>query len=177
GSVALIRVADAIIDRGRKIAAAHFEADPKQIKFEDGVFQVTGADNRHISIKEVARLSFRMRPDLIGDQQGLSEKRIVAPAGPTFPNGCHICEVEIDPDTGLVEFTRYAICDDVGRIINPLLVKGQIHGGVVQGLGQVLLENIAYDENGQLLSGSFMDYAMPRASDMPDILSVTNQVV
>lgn len=177
GSVALIKAADAIIDRSKKIAAAHFEVEPDQITFEDGVFQISGADNRHISMKEVARLSFRMRPDLIGDQQGLSEKRIVAPAGPTFPNGCHICEVEIDPDTGHVEFTRYAICDDVGRIVNPLLVKGQIHGGVVQGLGQVLLENIAYDENGQLLSGSFMDYAMPRASDMPDILSETNEVV
>lgn len=177
GSVALIRVADAIIARGKKIAAAHFEVSPDQIVFESGAFQVVGADNRHVSMKDVARLSFTLSPDLMDGQLGLSEKRIVAPAGPTFPNGCHICEVEIDPDTGLVEFTRYAVCDDVGRVVNPMLVKGQIHGGVVQGLGQILLENIAYDENGQLLSGSFMDYAMPRASDMPDILSVSNEVV
>jgi carbon-monoxide dehydrogenase large subunit len=177
GSVALIKAADAIVARSKKIAAANFGIDPDEIIFEDGVFQVKGTDNRHISMKEVARLSYRLRPDLMDGQLGLSEKRIVAPAGPTFPNGCHVCEVEIDPETGLAEFTRYAVCDDVGRVVNPLLVKGQIHGGVVQGLGQILLENIAYDENGQLLSGSFMDYAMPRASDMPNILSATNEVV
>src|SRR6202000_3486519 len=86
-----------------------------------------------------------------------------------FPNGCHVCEVEIDPDTGKVEIASYAVLDDFGRVINPMLVTGQVHGGVVQGLGQGLLEDIVYDSGGQLLTASFSDYAMPRADDIPDL--------
>src|SRR3989442_12505499 len=98
---------------------------------------------------------------------GLTEAAVVVPNGPTYPNGTHICEVEIDEGTGVVEIARYSVVDDVGRMVNPLLVKGQIHGGVAQGLGQGLFELLAYDGTGQLLAGSFMDYAMPRADDLP----------
>jgi len=109
---------------------------------------------------------------------GLSGAAVVVPPGATFPNGCHICEVEIDPETGIVKVVGYWVVDDVGRVLNPMLVKGQIHGGVAQGLGQALGEAIVYDrESGQLLSGSFMDYAMPRADDMPDIVAKANEVL
>ncbi len=93
---------------------------------------------------------------------------MAAPKAATFPNGCHVCEVEIDPDTGTCTLMGYVVVDDVGRVINPMLVKGQVHGGVVQGVGQILFEDIRYDEDGQLLTGSFMDYAMPRASNFPE---------
>jgi carbon-monoxide dehydrogenase large subunit len=100
-------------------------------------------------------------------EPGFSETAAFTPPAVTFPNGCHVCEVEIDPETGGVRVVRHTVVDDVGRIVNPMLVKGQIHGGVVQGLGQGLFESLAYDEGGQLLAGSFMDYAMPRADDVP----------
>jgi len=99
---------------------------------------------------------------------GLSESAIIVPPGPTYPNGAHACEVEIDPDTGVVEIIAYTVFDDVGVALNPMMVEGQVHGGVVQGAGQALLERVVYDpDSGQLLTGSFMDYAMPRADDFP----------
>ena len=98
------------------------------------------------------------------------------PQGPTFPSGCHICEVEIDPETGELETIGYWVCEDVGRSINPAIVKGQMHGGVVQGLGQIFGEFIEFDREGQLLTGSFMDYQMPRAVDMPNIHTISNNV-
>jgi aerobic carbon-monoxide dehydrogenase large subunit len=111
-------------------------------------------------------------------EPGLSARAIITPAGATYPNGCHICEVEIDPDTGIAEISRYAVVDDVGRVVNPLLLKGQLHGGVVQGAGQALYEIINYDsDNGQLLSGSFMDYCMPRAADFPFFAVASNEVL
>ena len=102
---------------------------------------------------------------------------MAAPASATFPNGCHVCEVEIDPDTGECRITRYCVIDDVGRVINPMLVKGQVQGGVAQGVGQVLFENIRFDEYGQLLSGSFMDYAMPRFDNLPSFKTEIAQVL
>jgi carbon-monoxide dehydrogenase large subunit len=176
GSVTLIRTADRIIARGKRIAAAHFEADESDIVFEAGTFSVAGTDRR-IAISEVARLSYRLNPADVGGELGLCESMMVAPDGPTFPNGCHICEVEIDAETGFCAIVRYCVVDDVGRAINPMLVEGQIHGGVVQGIGQVLMEDIAYDSDAQLLSGSFMDYAMPRAAQMPNIESAFNEVL
>jgi aerobic carbon-monoxide dehydrogenase large subunit len=111
-------------------------------------------------------------------EPGLSARAIITPAGATYPNGCHICEVEIDPDTGIVEIVRYAVVDDVGRVVNPLLLKGQLHGGIVQGAGQALYEIINYDsDSGQLLSGSFMDYCMPRAADFPLFAVGSNEVL
>ena len=106
------------------------------------------------------------------------EKAIAVVPGPTFPNGCHVCEVEIDPETGQVEIVGYWVTDDVGRVINPAIVKGQLHGGIVQGIGQALLENILYDgESGQNLTGSLMDYAMPRAIDVPQLAIASNEVL
>jgi carbon-monoxide dehydrogenase large subunit len=103
-------------------------------------------------------------------EPGLEASGVFVPPAPTFPNGTHVCEIEIDPETGRLEIVRYCVVDDVGTVINPLLLEGQIHGGVVQGAGQVLLEQIVFDRSsGQLMTGSFMDYAMPRASDFPSI--------
>ena len=175
GSVVLIKSADRIIERGKTIAAAHFEASTADIAFEDGIFSVVGTDRR-IGISEVARLAFSLPPDALGGELGLGAKLIVAPRAPTFPNGCHVCEVEIDRDTGACRIVQYCLVDDVGRRINPAIVEGQLHGGVVQGVGQILMEKVAFDENGQILSGSFMDYAMPRASDVPTLITRSNEV-
>jgi carbon-monoxide dehydrogenase large subunit len=107
-----------------------------------------------------------MPPKMKGMELGLQGTAVMAPADASFPNGCHVCEVEIDPETGVTRLVRYSVVDDVGRVVNPLLLKGQIHGGIAQGAGQALLENMVYDrESGQMLSGSFMDYGMPRADD------------
>jgi aerobic carbon-monoxide dehydrogenase large subunit len=175
-SVSLARVTERIIERGKRIAAVHFEAARADIEFEAGHFSVAGTDKR-VSLRQVAKLAHTLRHPDLGGEYGLSEKTMAAPATPTFPNGCHVCEVEIDPDTGECRITRYCVVDDVGRVIHPMLVKGQIHGGVAQGVGQVLLENICFDEHGQLLTGSFMDYALPRASDLPDIECHSNEVL
>jgi carbon-monoxide dehydrogenase large subunit len=175
GSVSLIKSADRLIARGKKIAAVHFEADPGDIVFDNGEFSVAGTDKR-VTLKDIARLSYTLRDESLGGEFGLAEKVIAAPSAPTFPNGCHVCEVEIDPETGGCSIVQYCVVDDVGRIVNPKLVKGQIHGGVAQGVGQVLRENISYDADGQLLTGSFMDYGMPRASDFPDIICESNEV-
>jgi len=176
GSVTLARVTEKIIERGKRVAAAQFEAAAADVVFEAGAFSVAGTDKR-LSLRQVAKLAHTLRHPDLGGEYGLSERAITAPASATFPNGCHVCEVEIDPDTGECRITRYCVIDDVGRVINPMLVKGQIHGGVAQGVGQVLLENIRFDEHGQLLTGSFMDYALPRASDLPDIECRSNEVL
>jgi carbon-monoxide dehydrogenase large subunit len=176
GSVALIKTADRIIARGKMITAAHFEAAERDIGFEDGHFAVVGTDRR-LTIADVARLSYRLPPGQIGGELGLAATLMTTPDGPTFPNGCHVCEVEIDADTGACRIVRYTVVDDVGRAINPMLVDGQIQGGVAQGIGQVLMENIAYDDDGQLITGSFMDYAMPRAVHIPPITSKMNEVL
>jgi carbon-monoxide dehydrogenase large subunit len=108
--------------------------------------------------------------------QSLDVKHVSEGSPAAYPNGCHVCEVEVDPDTGVIEIVKYLAVNDFGTIINPLLTDGQTHGGVVQGLGQCLLEHVVYDEQGQLLTGSFMDYAMPRASDMPEVEFVSHPV-
>ena len=176
GSVALTRVAEQVIARGRMIAAAHFETDMADIVFDTGRFSIAGTD-RGLSLSEVARLSYTLRPEQIGGSGGLCEQAIIGPRAPTFPNGCHVCELEIDPETGEYSITRYCVVDDVGRLINPMLVKGQIHGGVAQGIGQILGEDIHYDSDGQLLTGSFMDYRMPRAADVPGFDVHSNEVL
>ena len=176
GSNSLRISADRLIERGKKIAAVHFEADAGDIVFEAGQFSIAGTDRR-IGIKDVAKLSYTLRDPSLGGQFGLSEKTIAAPKAATFPNGCHVCEVEIDPDTGVCQVLNYVVVDDVGRVVNPMLVKGQVHGGVVQGVGQILFEDIRYDEDGQLLTGSFMDYAMPRAAHFPAFVCKANEVL
>jgi len=176
GSNSLRISADRLIERGKKIAAVHFEADAGDIVFEAGQFAIAGTDRR-IGIKDVAKLSYTMRDPSLGGTFGFAEKTIAAPKAATFPNGCHVCEVEIDPDTGVCQLQTYIVVDDVGRVVNPMLVKGQVHGGVVQGVGQILFEDIRYDEDGQLLTGSFMDYAMPRAAHFPDFICKANEVL
>ena len=170
------QASDDIIDKGRRIAEHVLEAPFSDIAFSDGVFTVAGTD-RTIGIFEVARAAAG-NPYLPDDLRGkLGAAREIATPLTTFPNGCHVCEVEIDAETGNVDIVRYAGVDDVGRVINPLLVDGQTHGGTAMGIGQALMEQCVYDrESGQLLSGSFMDYAMPRADDLPFFRLAHNEV-
>jgi carbon-monoxide dehydrogenase large subunit len=147
---------DQIIEEAKKDAANALEASPEDIVFERGTFTIAGTDRR-ITLTELAA----KKPE------GYSAEHNGATEAATFPNGCHICEVEIDPDTGVTDVVRYTVVDDVGVMVNPLLVKGQIHGGIVQGLGQVFGEEVVYDENGQLITASFMDYYMPHADAVP----------
>jgi aerobic carbon-monoxide dehydrogenase large subunit len=163
---AIIGAADRLIEKGRQIAAHMMEAAADDIVFERGRFLIAGTD-RAVPVEEVARRAFQSSL-LPGDVEvGFTERANFGPENAaTFPSGAHVCAVEIDTETGEVALSRYCAVDDVGVMLNPLLCEGQIHGGIVQGLGQALLENLAYDpESGQLLSGSFMDYAMPRADN------------
>jgi carbon-monoxide dehydrogenase large subunit len=180
GGSALWMAADKVIAKGKRIAAHLLEAADADIEFainaDGGAFAVVGTDRR-ISITDVAKASFqaaRLPPGLEG---GLYETGTFSPEDNTYPNGCHVCEVEIDPDTGALQIVRYVVIDDVGTVVNPLGLKGQIHGGVAQGLGQALMEQVVYDrESGQNLTGSFMDYAMPRADTMPYMEITSNPV-
>ena len=167
GGSAIARASDKIVERGRRLAARVLEAAPEDIVFADGRFTVTGTD-KGLAFADVARAAYQPRHLPAGLEPGFSETAAFTPPAVTFPNGCQVCEVEIDEATGAVRIVRHTVVDDVGRMVNPMLVKGQIHGGVVQGLGQALFEDLTYDaETGQLLAGSFMDYAMPRADDVP----------
>jgi len=161
---AIVVAADRLIDKGSKIAAHMMEAAVPDIAFENGKFAIPGTD-RSVGIAEVAKQSFHSLQLPDGVETGFTERANFGPADPaTFPAGAHLCEVEIDEETGEVALIRYAAVDDVGRVLNPLLCEGQIHGGIVQGVGQALMENLVYDEaTGQLISGSFQDYSMPRA--------------
>jgi carbon-monoxide dehydrogenase large subunit len=176
GGTALWMAADKVVAKGRKIAAKMLEAADADIAFADGRFKVVGTD-RAVGIAEVARAAFQPAQLPPGVEPGLYETGTFSPPSDTWPNGCHVCEVEVDPDTGAVALARYTIVDDVGTVINPLTLKGQIHGGIAQGVGQALMEQIVYEpESGQLLTGSFMDYAMPRADDFCDIVIESNPV-
>jgi carbon-monoxide dehydrogenase large subunit len=163
---AIVVAADRLIDKGRKIAAHMMEAGTHDIVFENGRFTIAGTD-RSVGIIEVARQSFEAAHLPSDIETGFSERANFGPPNcATFPSGAHYCEVEIDKETGAVELTRYVAVDDVGRVLNPLLCEGQIHGGIVQGIGQALMEDLIYDQStGQLLTGSFQDYCMPRAAD------------
>ncbi len=167
GGSAVTRAVDKVIDRGRRITAHLLEAAPDDVVFRDGRFQVAGTD-RGMTFDSVARAAYQPRRLPPGMEPGFTETAAFTPPAVTFPNGCQVCEVEIDEETGVLRVVRHTVVDDVGRMVNPMLVKGQIHGGVAQGLGQGLFELLAYDQaTGQLLAGSFMDYAMPRADDLP----------
>jgi carbon-monoxide dehydrogenase large subunit len=167
GGSAVLRATDKVIDRGRRIAAHLMEAAPEDVKLSDGRFTVAGTD-RGVTFASVARAAYAPRQLPAGLEPGFSETAAFVPPSVTFPNGTHVCEVEIDEATGEVRVSRYSVVDDVGRMINPMLVKGQIHGGIVQGLGQGLFEHLVYDGGtAQLVTGSFMDYTMPRADDLP----------
>ena len=171
----LRQVADRIIDKGRQIAAGLLEAAPEDLEFEAGGFRIAGTD-RQVTLADVARASFQLARVPQGGEPGLGSRVLARTGGATFPNGCHICEVEIDEETGVVEVMGYWVVEDVGRMINPAIVKGQVQGGVAQGIGQALGESIAYGEDGQLLTASFMDYAMPRADNLCMIEVASNEV-
>ena len=166
GGSAVLKCAEKIIEKATKIAAHQLEAAEADIEFNDGAFSVVGTD-RKVSLIDVARASYKpgvLPPDI---ERGLDAVYVFEAKAENFPNGCHICEVEIDEDTGVVDIVSYNVVDDVGTVLNPLTLKGQIQGGVVHGVGQALLEEIVFDSgSGQLISGSFMDYAMPRADNL-----------
>jgi aerobic carbon-monoxide dehydrogenase large subunit len=169
GGSALRAAADDIIERGKRFAAHFMEADTADIAFADGAFTIVGTD-RSMPIGQIAQMSFIPMgiPSDLG--VGLQGAGAFSSDVPSFPNGCHICEVEIDPETGEVALDRYTVVDDVGTVINPLLAKGQIMGGVAQGAGQALSEDVVYDpDSGQLLTGTLMDYGIPRADTIPAI--------
>jgi carbon-monoxide dehydrogenase large subunit len=176
GGSALWLAADKVIAKGKRIAAHLLEAAEADLIFEEGRFRVAGTD-RAVSITDVARAAFqpaRLPSEL---EPGLYETGTFAPRQDTWPNGCHVCEVEIDPDTGAVALLKYLVVDDVGTVVNPLTLSGQIHGGVAQGAGQALMEEVVYDrESGQLLTASFMEYALPRADMLPEVVIGSNPV-
>ena len=176
GGTALSMAADKLIAKGRKIAARLLEAAEPDIVFADGRFAVKGTD-RAVVLKEVARAAFQLDKLPSGMEPGFYETGTFSPPADTYPNGCHVCEVEIDAETGEVALVRYTVVDDVGTVINPLTLKGQIHGGIAQGVGQALMEQVVYDpESGQLLTSSFMEYGMPRADTFCDIAVASNTV-
>jgi carbon-monoxide dehydrogenase large subunit len=167
GGAALMHAADKLIDKGKKIAAHMLEAAEADISFDDGMFAIAGTD-RSVSLDAVARAAFNPAQLPPGLEPGFAESGHFTPPQPTFPNGCHLCEVEIDPETGHIDILRYLVVDDFGVVINPLLLRGQVHGGIAQGVGQAMLERTVYDpESGQLLTGNLTDYAIPHADTLP----------
>ena len=167
GGSAIITACEKIIEKGKKIAAHTLEASESDIEFDGGTYSVAGTD-RQMSMGEVAFSAYVPHNYPEGLEPGLDESGFYDPVNFTFPAGTQICEVEIDPDTGIVEIVNFSAVDDVGNVINPTIVEGQVHGGVTQGIGQALLENCVYDKaSGQLVSGSYNDYTMPRADDVP----------
>jgi carbon-monoxide dehydrogenase large subunit len=165
GGVAVKRAGLALVDEAKTIAAEMIQTAVEQVDYSDGLFTAPTTDAQ-VSLQQVAEAS--QQPQF-GGRKLAKTLRYNRGGGFTFPNGAHIAEVEIDPETGVVDVVRYTAVDDCGRVINPLLAAGQVHGGVAMGIGQALLENAIYDDEGQLLSGSLMDYAMPRATHITDM--------
>jgi carbon-monoxide dehydrogenase large subunit len=156
---ATIAVADKIIAKGKPLAANLLEASTADIDYKDGAFLIVGTD-RSVSLFDVAK----------ANKGALDDEFTRTPEADTYPNGCHVCEIELDPDTGTLEIKNYSVVDDFGMALNPLLLQGQVHGGIGQGVGQALTEQTIYDkDSGQLMSGSFMDYAFPRADIVPNV--------
>ena len=167
GGSAIVKATDKIIAKGKKIVAHTFETTDDKIDFEDGVFSEQES-NRSMEFGEVAFAAYVPASFPLDElEPGLSEKAFYDPGNFTYPAGTHVCEVEIDPETGTVEIVDFVAVDDFGLVINPMIVEGQVHGGLVQGIGQALMEHGVYDEAGQLVTGSYMDYCMPRADDVP----------
>ncbi|HYO13408.1 MAG TPA: xanthine dehydrogenase family protein molybdopterin-binding subunit [Thermoanaerobaculia bacterium] len=175
GGSAIVKAIDKIVDKGKKVAAHLLEASVADIEFADGKYRVVGTD-REKSFGEVAFAAYVPHNYPIESvEPGLEDSAFYDPKNFTFPGGCHLVEVEVDPETGVVQVVECAIADDVGTIINPMIVDGQAHGGLAHGIGQALLEEAVYDSEGQLLTGSFMSYCMPRAADLP-MFKVGNHV-
>ncbi|MGB0817307.1 MAG: xanthine dehydrogenase family protein molybdopterin-binding subunit [Candidatus Puniceispirillaceae bacterium] len=169
GGTAISKAVDKVIEKGKIIAAHMMEASETDLEFKDGKFTVAGTDKEK-SFGEIA-LSAYVPHNFPHDrlEPGLEETAFYDPLNFTYPAGTHICEVEIDPATGVVDIVDWAACDDFGNLINPMIVEGQVHGGIAQGVGQALLENAHYNEDGQLLTASYMDYCMPRADNLPSL--------
>jgi carbon-monoxide dehydrogenase large subunit len=165
GGSAMMTASNQAIDTGRQLAGEALEAPPADIAYAEGRFTVAGTD-LGIDLGELAARQPEKR---------IAISTVQKVGGPSWPNGVHVCELEIDPETGQVEVVRYTTVDDVGRVINPLIVAGQVHGGIAQAVGQALMEQVIYDAEGQLLTGSFMDYAVPRADDLPQIATHTDE--
>jgi aerobic carbon-monoxide dehydrogenase large subunit len=174
---ALFEAAGKVIEQGKEIASHVLEAATSDIEFDHGRFVIAGTDQA-IGLMEMAE---RLRSGLNlpeGTPTTLDVRHVSnGPGGSTFPNGCHVAEVEIDPETGAIEVVRYSCVNDFGTVVNPMIVEGQLHGGVVQGIGQALMERTVYDADGQFLTGSFMDYALPRATDAPPAFEVADHPV
>ena len=169
GGGAVLEGGRAVIERGRPLAADLLEAAAADVEFRDGAYVISGTDRR-IGLFEVARAAEHRGSPLIASAT-------FETPGMSYPNGCQLCEVEVDPETGKVTIERYVMVADPGRVLNPLIVEGQLHGGIAQGIGQALLERVVFDRgSGQLLSGSFMDFALPRADDLPGFVTVCNPV-
>jgi carbon-monoxide dehydrogenase large subunit len=166
----MVAAIDKVIEQGKVVASHLLEAAVADIEFADGRFAIAGTD-RSIGLLELAaelRAGTKLPDDVA---KTLDVKLASEPVPSCYPNGCHLAEVEIDPETGVVEVVKYASVNDFGTVINPMLVEGQMHGGLVQGIGQVLMENVVYNSDGQPITGSFMDYALPRAGDVPSFVT------
>ena len=170
GGSAIAKATDKVIAKAKKIAAHMLNSTEDQVSFDDGMFKIPDS-NESLSFGEVAFSAYVPGNFPIEElEPGLSEKAFYDPANFTYPAGAHICEVEIDPGTGTTKIVSFVAVDDFGIVINPMIVEGQVHGGITQGIGQALLEHGVYDAEGQLLTGSYMDYTMPRADDVPDFI-------
>jgi carbon-monoxide dehydrogenase large subunit len=176
GGTAIMKAADKIVAKGKKIVAYRMEASVDDIEFDAGVFRVAGTD-KQMTIAEVAFAAYVPHNYPLEElEPGLDENAFYDPLNFTYPAGTHICEVEIDPDTGVTQVVKFTAVDDFGRIINPMIVHGQVHGGIAQGIGQAMFEACVYDkDSGQLVTGSFMDYCMPRADDLPSFTVDTTE--
>ncbi len=168
GASAILKAVDKVIAKGRKIAAHLLEASAEDVEFRDGVFRIAGTD-RSKNFAEIALTAYVPHNYPLTElEPGLNENAFYDPSNFTYPAGAYVCEVEVDPATGAVRVDRFTAVDDFGNVVNPMIVEGQVHGGLAQGLGQALLEGCVYNSDGQLLTGSFTDYALPRASDLPN---------
>jgi carbon-monoxide dehydrogenase large subunit len=175
GGSALVKALDKIVNKGKKIAAHLLEAAEADIEFKDGKYTVSGTD-KNVPFGQIAFTAYVPHNYPIEElEPGLDETAFYDPKNFTYPSGAHVAEVEIDRDTGMVEVVKFSAADDFGNIVNPMIVEGQVHGGLAQGIGQALLEDTLYDkESGQLITGSFMDYCMPRADDLPSFVVATH---
>ena len=167
GGSAVVSAGRKVIVRGKELAAEALEAAAADIEFRDGCFGISGTD-RSVGLAELAGRQ---------PEKHIRVSATETPSAPSWPNGAQVCEVEIDPDTGVTEVMRMTSADDIGRIINHMIIAGQVQGGIAQGIGQALFEQAVYDDSGQLLTGSFMDYCVPRADDMPTMHTVFDESI
>ena len=173
GGEAVVNACNKIIAKGKKIAAHLMEAAEADVQFKDGQFTVAGTD-KSVGIGQVAFTAYVPHNYPQGVEPGLEESAFFDPPNFTYPSGTYVCELEVDPATGTVQILKFVAVDDFGNVVNPMIVEGQVHGGLAQGIGQALLEGVVYDDGGQLLTGSYMDYCMPRADDVPSFEVVTS---